>query len=477
LRQEKEYINFNNAYLLNNLDLMKSYFEKKNAIFVFNDKEEEYEYLLMDNIHSKQIDVNIKFLLKDKKKPVLKISISNEDEISEYELEDYANKIFGEIFQKTLEGDKRYIIRIYGRCINHSEIDIDVCFNWKSNLRVSSYHNEDRENFFNVDSITSSPSEQILFFDMEVNAFSVSAARSIAYNQCKEFYSILSVLLDLGISEYVSEKVFVLVDVEDYIGRAFNTLPIHKGLHDTELNLFVYDNLNGLIAFDDENKMIINKDISYTFGFGDDSTTIVTSEDNRGLDKAFRDRILKKGMPKHRDKELNRDIIFYNDEIKVSDVHIKFFRKLKLFEERDEKAYNYFLNACKLYNNALSVCANEPTMMIAYLISSIETLSKTEKESDYMKLCNGDMDKFIQFAKVYIDEKTYDEKFLKYIYGNIRSGHFHSGEFKFLEYNIVLNQSFQNEIFRARNKNYIKGREVVRYILISWIEQNILNLE
>ena len=75
---------------------------------------------------------------------------------------------------------------------------------------------------------------------------------------------------------------------------------------------------------------------------------------------------------------LNKEISYYNSKINMLTSHITFFRKLKAYEVTNKIYFERFSNACKLYNKALSVCANEPTMMTSYLIASIEALLKIE---------------------------------------------------------------------------------------------------
>lgn len=474
--REKEYSDIKIENVPNNIEIIKSYFEKKKAICHMNSEMKEFEYLFEDKIHSKIISVCVMFYFKIPNNSKIKIVINANEIDNEYEIDDYSNKIFSDIYMKLLEGTTNYVVRIYGKYYNAQELDLEASIKWKNKINIIPFKLPNRNDIYEVETMTCSPKEQLLFFDIEVSAFDLSSARTIAYNRILELNCFLTVLLDLGIELYQSEQVFALADVETSKGQyTFYGTAINKGFHDEELDLFIYDNLNGVIAFYND-KMVTNSYLSFTMDSDDSKThTITLSEENEQLDIIFKNHKLKNISKKYPRGDINRNISFYNTKQSILSSHISFFRKLNTYEQDYEVKYEILLNACKLYTKALTTLSNEPTMMISYLIASIEALLKTEKEYEYISGCKSDMEKFLVFSEKYIDKNKYDRNYLKYLYGNIRSGHFHSGEFKFYEFAVKLNQSFNIDFFESQKQYYKKAKETVRTIFINWLEQNILN--
>ena len=103
----------------------------------------------------------------------------------------------------------------------------------------------------------------------------------------------LSVLLEIGIEPYNTRENIVLADIPNDVGNGSYTLygtVVSSGFDDTELNLFVFDNMNGLVAVDDENRMILN---DYNF-LGAENGFITSSSYNKELDDIFRKREIDK---------------------------------------------------------------------------------------------------------------------------------------------------------------------------------------
>ncbi|WP_394884756.1 hypothetical protein [Clostridium butyricum] len=452
-----------------NKDLLKTYFEKRDAQCTIN--ENCYTYTYNDTFHNKAINVICDFSFDDKN-TLLKLSIDCNENESKYEIDDYCNNVLASISLLLFSGKNKYIVRIYSKYYSQYDLDLESVFKFKYKINLIPYPVPNREEYYNVDQLTSCPKEHILFFDIEIDAFNVSAARSLAYNCFLEFSSMLAVLLDLGIEAYTTEENLLLLDLPAN-GNRINftgTLGSH-GIDDQELDLLVFDNMNGLIAVKDDGTLIVSKYLSFSYG----NTTITTSHYNEKLENIFKNRTLKTIKKSYPNERINNDITFYTTQPQIVSDHISFFRKINQLKENDYKKYTYFLNACKMYNNALSICANNPTMMISYLVASIETLSKTNDKS-YYKECSSDMEKFLLFCNSYSDENLFDKDFFKYIYGSIRSGHFHSGEFKFEEYNCNLDQSLNKVFFENQNK-FLRAKRVLRNIIINWININILNIK
>ncbi|EDS79329.1 hypothetical protein ACSXBY_15450 (plasmid) [Clostridium perfringens] len=466
--REKINNDFKSDNVIQNIDIIKGYFEKKNATCSANN-DLIYQYLYKDKFKNKERTISCSFNLKEiQANIVLSTDISEEDSI--YEIDDILNKIFADIMKILFGGKNNYIIRVYGRYYLSKSIDLNDTFNWKNNINLSSYNTPNRYSVYNVDNLTSCPKENIIYCDIEVNAYNLSSARSMAYNLFLEFISLLSVLLDLGIEPYTSKENFLLLDEKlDFNKYKFWSTIGSCGIDDTELGLLVFDNMNGLIAIDENGEMILNTSLIISSS----NINYTQTSYNEVLEKIFKNRKLKKQKKKYECKPISNELTFYNSYPKIFSEHCSFFRKVVVFEKEHIEKYNYFFNACKLYNYAHCIGSNNPTAMIAYLIASIEALSKSEKSEKYIKDINSDMDKFIIFCKKYFLGNDFDEKFLKYLYGKIRSGHFHSGEFYFFEYSCNFDLSFNNEFFKMRDI-HIKARQTLRKVFINWIKINIL---
>ncbi len=458
------------------MDAMKSYFEKRGATCSLDHSNPNvYQFSFQDIFHKKEITVNVQFNLKKSENPSLKIKIVNDELINAYDIEDYSNQLFAQIYMKLMEGPTKYIVRIYAKYFSQESQDMEFTFDWRNKIKVTPLKFDGRDMNFDADTITSSPHEQILFFDVEVFAVDVTSARTLAYNLAKEVFAFLAVLVDIGIDEFQSEQVILLMDERiDWDEVTFNTTSMNKGFYDKELDLFVFDNLNGLVAVDNQGQMVFNSYLTTTFsGDNGNEQTVVISKDIPELDEIFKNRVFVPSRNEFLQGGLNKEINYYNSKINMLTSHIKFFRKLRAYEATNKDCFERFSNACKLYNKALSVCANEPTMMSSYLIASIEALLKIEVKMDYLKDSKSDMHRFLAFAEKYLEKDRFEKDYFKYLYGTIRSGHFHSGDFKFLEYNVLLNQTMNNDFIEARN-DHIKIRKYIREIFINWVEMNIL---
>lgn len=472
--KEKTFDKYRREIILEHIDEIKCYYETKKAK-CYSGKRDEYEFSYSLVWREKLLSIQAIFdlTLDDAKITIRVVGIEKEDSI--YEIDEIFDNCFSEIFSILLKGKDKYVVRIYGRYYAEHPFEWNDYFNWKNAVRLFAYEIKGRHEVFNVETITACPKEQLMYCDIEVYSYNLSAARTIAYNLFLEFCVELSVLLDIGIEPYNTRENIVLVDIPNDVGNGSYTLYetiVSSGFDDTELNLFVFDNMNGLVAVDDENRMILN---DYNF-LGSENGFITSSSYNKVLDDIFRKREIDKSKSVSiKNERINKEISYYNMNHELVSEHFSFFRKIKKFEEQHKEKFVYFLNACKLYNHAHCYCALSPTSMISYFISAIETLSKTEKTESYMKECSSDMDKFINFCKKYSVKKEFDVNFFKYIYGKIRSGHFHAGETQFFEYDCNLDLAFCGDFFE-KEKIYIRTREELRYIFIEWIEKNILQV-
>ncbi|MSR92527.1 hypothetical protein [Inconstantimicrobium porci] len=78
---------------------------------------------------------------------------------------------------------------------------------------------------------------------------------------------------------------------------------------------------------------------------------------------------------------------------------------------------------------------------------------------------------FSDFMKKYLKDE-YEAKFCDYLY-SIRSGHFHSGEMFFLEYDLNLDITLDYNFIEIRNR-LSKSLYLLRKAFVQWIEKNII---
>lgn len=452
--------------LSSNFDRLKKYFSIKNSINSrISPKKFEFKYI--DEIKNNKI-LNIVTI--DLELNNLKFEVSTEKDINEFELESHLNSNCNDLLTELLFGTSKYTVRIYLQYTNYKPLDESVIFNFENTIKIYGYKMPKNGGFYADDNMISCPREQILFSDIEVSAYDILSARTIAFNKILEFSSFLAVLIDVGIGPFCS-KCFPALNIVNRQGIGYGDCD--KGFYDEELDLIVYDNLNGLIAIDEDGKMVFNENFSLSVPGSDINTSICNY--NKYLDNIFKDHEIIKSKNKLNRGTIKKDIHYYNNNIHMVNEHISFFRKLKNYKDENKDCnYKFLYNAAKLYNKSLLIFQNEPTMMISYLVASIETLSKTEKSADYYKQISNDMNKFIAFCKKYSDENEYNESLLRYLYGDIRSSHFHSGEFKLFEYECELNPYLDSNFFESRQKIYLEGHTYLRSIFINWINKNIL---
>ena len=466
--KEKISDDFTSKNIIQNIDVIKGYFEKKNAI-CSADEELIYKYLYKDKVRDKEKEISCSFNLKDEKAQI-KLTIDIIEEDSVYEIDGLLDRIFADIMKILFGGENRFVIRVYGRYYHGKDLNFNDTFKWKNNLNLISYVLPDRDTVYNVDRLTVCPKEQVMYCDIEVSAYNLSAARSMAYNLFLEFTTLLSMLLDLGIEPYITKENILLLDQKiGYNMYNFTGTVGSNGIDDTELNLFVFDNMNGLIAINENGEMVLNNYLNISAN----NVVITQTSYNEALEKIFKDRKFNKKKKKYKCKPISEEIVFYNSYPEIVSEHCSFFRKVVAFEKEYDKKYSCFYNACKLYNNAHCIGADNPTAMISYFVASIEALSKSENSETYIREVNSDMDKYVRFCKKYYSSDDFDEKFIKYIYGKIRSGHFHSGESSFYEYDCNYDLSLNSDFFQMR-EILLRARSVQRKVIINWIKINIL---
>jgi hypothetical protein len=445
-------------------DYLKNEFQKKNQLRVIHEYVEEfdvYRFSFIDRIREDeaQINVDVYILNKGKLKQLNKMTIYSPDEnINSYDLDHY---FFSELYYpitKNDYGDKKasYTVRIY--CFIEHDVGFkgEYVITWDNKIKFKPLFNEKQKN---------TVAERIVCFDVEVDASSLSQARSKAYNITKEFISFLSVLIDTGFHVFDSKFTHYIRKVDGGLIGEFE----RQAFYDNELELFVMDNMNGLRHKLDYKA--VEQPAFYNIGFVNENfeakSTMIYNNDhlmNENLEKTFlRHKITNPtiDMREYYSEDINESA-YYGFELKIPRNIRAFYKSLIELKSDDNKKYEAFKNCCRLYNLSHTAGARESTLMISYLVSSVESLAKAE----------GKKVSFSEFMSKYLKE-DYDKDLCDFLYGNVRSGHFHSGEFFFQEFALSLDVTFQTEYFRMRDK-YIKARNILRKAIISWIRIHIL---
>jgi len=128
--RKKEISDFRIESVLSNIDAIKTYFDKKNAICNMSSIEVN-TFLFKDQIHGKDINVSCTFLFMNEAQSKITIEVNTVEVESEYEIDDYANKVFADIFMLLLGGTTKYTVRIYGEYYNANSLDLTATINWK----------------------------------------------------------------------------------------------------------------------------------------------------------------------------------------------------------------------------------------------------------------------------------------------------------------------------------------------------------
>jgi len=398
-----------------------------------------------------KVTVELVFLEEAKEKYFDKLKVTSDSKnLNEYDLADFANTILQKLYTSVNNKQKKkFCVRNYCTYFNRFPMQIDLVVNGAYKVRIHSYD-------FNSKRIsTESLTEQILMVDTEILAVDINEALSVSYNNTNNLCALLSVLLDVGIKPIKSEyRIFVTKCEEKMMINRYRT-----GFADFEWGLSVKDNLSGLTTLlEGDNKFMGN----FVLTFMDEkqnrigSTIVQNQNDKDEIEQIF----LNKKISKNTGNtvfcnEINDLTHFPATEIKIPKQIRKYIKNIELLDNKD-----LFLSASRLYNISLLCEGLGTTVAAAYKVSCIEALAKTEKLA------------FSAFMQKYYTDKI-DKKLLDYYYGTIRSGHFHSGEFYFNEYNVTM--QFDTDFGQTeRRDNYLKFNNAIRGAFINWIKLNIL---
>lgn len=425
---------------------------KENLRVQYNYESNSYLYYFDDVIEAQKVklEVTIKLSKNDQKLDAIKIYTDCEF-VSEYQLEHYYYKnIFKSLAKYVVyEKEKEYTIRIYQSILH------DIGFRGTYKINFAPYtisfkplFDEKQKNY---------PVERIVVFDCLVHAQSLDHARSRAINAVKEFVAYLSALLDIGFTDIHSKYAhFVCKRDENLVTELQQVAFI-----DNECNIIVKDNMNGLVHIEDyANQKALSFISAHFFNEkGLDSSQIYnfSEKNNFNLEKLFLNRRPLENEQKNNYVEKMQENVSINTLIQVPRVIRKYFRSILSLRVSEREL---FLGSCKLYNLASTFGTYEPTLMISFFVASIECLAKIENLA------------FSKFMEKYLKEE-YEKSFCDFLYGNLRSGFFHSGETYFGEYDTFLDISLESR-FQKRQMQFLKAKKILRRAYINWIDEFLL---
>lgn len=446
-------ISFLKDELQNKESLFTSHSEfGSNSIYTFR-----YKDKIKDQIHD--INLEVVIAVSKDKQTLHKIVVSSLDNtLNSYDLEFY---YYSQIYEKVTKQDynkskKKYTIRVY-KCIQHDTgFNGEYIINWKSKVRFKPLLNEPQKNYI---------ADRIITFDIEIEAVTFSQARSKALNLIKDFTAFLSVLIDTGFSEFESVFSHFVTRVDAQLIHNFQ----RKSFIDPELSLIILDNMNGIHHYEDYQEI---QPLTYYSLSSLDLDTLQTEttvmQNNEKLtsiklERTFKNFKIEKSKHLQNDYAEEIDMLgLYTTELKIPRHIRKYFKAILEIEQIEPSKYNYFRNCCRLYNISQTSGANEPTLMLSYMVSAVDTLAKASNN----KLS------FSGFMKTYLGE-DYDKEFCDFLFGHIRSGHFHSGEFYFGEYNTNLDITFDST-FKRMQELYLKAKHILRKVIVMWIKKELL---
>lgn len=425
---------------------------KMNLKVQFKYESNSYLYSFEDEIEGKEVKLEVTIKLSKNDKQLDEIKIYTDCKfISEYQLEHYYYKhIFKSLAQYVVyEKEKEYTIRVYQSILH------DVGFRGTYKINFPPYtisfkplFDEKQKNY---------PVERIIAFDCLVRAQSLNHARSKAINAVKKFAVCLSVLLDVGFTDIYSKYAhFVCKRGENLVTELQQMAFI-----DNECKTIVKDNMNGLMHLEDytNSKMLSFLSAHFFDEKGLDNSQIYnySRENNLNLEKLCLERKPMDNDKKNNYAETIQENASINSLIQVPRAIRKYFKSILLLEDYKREL---FLGSCKLYNLAHTFGTYEPTLMISFFVASIECLAKIENLT------------FSKFMEKYLKE-DYEKSFCDYLYGNLRSGLFHSGGSYFGEYDTFLDISLESR-FQKRQIQFLKAKKIIRCAYINWINVFLL---
>lgn len=376
---------------------------------------------------------------------------------NEINLKYHALSLMEQIISGEHNGDyKKYTIRTYSKIFNAHPLRKEVLVNSDFKFLIKPLHWSSKN-----EPLT----EQIVLLDTEVEAINIEHARSLAYNHSSDTNAYLSVLLDTGFEMVSSEfRIFAIKQ-----GSNFSLNRYRTGFVDFELGLVIKDNhygvkdINNLDHVDSfhSGKMVLNPPIERDDGGLEFhlAHTIDSMSNNDFLENLFLNHKIAIRNDNKKEPEyipISETPHYPDHEIALPSDTRRYFKGIASLVAEKKEA---FLSTCRLYNIALTLGRNHPTLSQSYKVCAVETLANLEQVS------------FSEFM-IKNSKKGFDKKLCDYFY-SVRSGHFHAGRFYFDEYAV----NFQREValtFQEKTADHENFSRYVRMAIINWIRKEIL---
>ncbi|MEN9503952.1 MAG: hypothetical protein RI964_3237 [Pseudomonadota bacterium] len=422
------------------------------------------EFFVSDIILEKIDSFRLQFKIKGSTLISTELTMHTQNKkINEYNLNNYIRDIYQDILMAENNNEPNlFTIRVYSKTYNSCQIkgEYEINNGYKTLIKPFALFNDRLEPL----------TEQIIQYDIEVNAVTIEHARSLAINNAKDINALLSILLDVGFELVSSEyRNYIIMEENEFTLKRFRT-----GFFDTELKLVVKDNLNGLKHINDTEDLnsFISGKISMMRQLEADSGE--KSLDHPFLFDATKKPLIEETFKSHKIKKSKKsqgnycDSIlnsrhYHNQEIKIPRAIRNYFRNYSKLDKDKKEA---FISCARMYNISQISSKIEPTISISYLICAIETLANYHKTKDPKS----------NFSSVMINygENGFDKKLTDYFYGRVRSSHFHSGKFLFNENSINL-QTESDFLFNEKFEEFHNFYNIARYVLVNWINKEILD--
>jgi hypothetical protein len=137
----------------------------------------------------------------------------------------------------------------------------------------------------------------------------------------------------------------------------------------------------------------------------------------------------------------------------------KYIRGIEQYKKDNYENYLIFRNACRLYNKSKTLSTEGASVEISFLVASLETLSKTEKEQNFSA--------FIIKYNTEANKANIDALY------SIRSKLFHSGNFSFFEFEYDVNP-YSDPLYVEFRQKYLIFKTILRKAFITWFNVNIV---
>ncbi len=133
---------------------------------------------------------------------------------------------------------------------------------------------------------------------------------------------------------------------------------------------------------------------------------------------------------------------------------------LKTIDSSDLSIADPFDCAARLYQVAAAVGSQFPSVGLAYRVAAVEAISKADQS------CNG----FSEFVRKYVRSVDHINPLLEYLYGSVRSAHFHAGSFPLGEFeaNRFSDPLMDDEKINTSHMHRMCF-EVTREAIVNWI--------